>query len=193
MLENNQYPPSFYEPIVKNAISKIIDKTRETAEVNDLEPEVEEQDIERKLIFLQYRGKVTEKFTQSLNRINAPCKVIDTIKKLKTVLPSLKAATEKSLKSRVVYHIKCSRCDACYVGQNSRHIITRFNEHTRNGPIANHIKTCCCVSMDDVTILERTNRSVAHLMTLEDLHIKAIKPTLNTKDEYKSRSLTIKL
>ena len=42
MLENNQYQSSFYEPIVKNAIRKIIDKTRETIEINDLEPEVEE-------------------------------------------------------------------------------------------------------------------------------------------------------
>jgi len=30
-------------------------------------------------------------------------------------------------------------------------------------------------------------------MTLEALIIKAIKPTLNTKDEYRSRTLTIKL
>ena len=103
-------------------------------------PEPEEKEKEPKMIFVQYRGKVTDKFIESLNRLNAPCKIISTIKKLKTVLPPLKAATEKMLKSKVVYHIKCSRCDACYVGQTARHLITRFNEYTRNGPIASHIK-----------------------------------------------------
>ena len=29
-------------------------------------------------------------------------------------------------------------------------------------------------------------------MTLESLYIRAIKPTINTKDEYKSRTLVIK-
>jgi len=49
------------------------------------------------------------------------------------------------------------------------------------------------LSIDNVDILTKTHRSVTHLMTLEALHIKAIKPCLNTKDEYRSRILTIKL
>ena len=58
---------------------------------------------EKKLIFLQYRGKATENFERALRRINAPCKIITTIKKMKTVLPSVKAPVEKAMKSGLVY------------------------------------------------------------------------------------------
>ena len=51
--------------------------------------------------FLQYRGKITEKFEHALKRIEAPCKVI-TQRKSKSVLPSLKSPVEKALKSCVV-------------------------------------------------------------------------------------------
>ena len=60
---------------------------------------------EKKLIFLQYRGKATENFERALRRINALFEIINTIKKMKTVLLSLKAPVEKAMKSEVVYQI----------------------------------------------------------------------------------------
>ena len=46
--------------------------------------------------------------------------------------------------------------------------------------------TCGDITSDNVDILDRTIRSACHLMTLEALHIKAIKPCPNsTKDEQK--------
>ena len=144
--------------------------------------------------WLQYRGFVTEKFEQSLQRLRVPCIMINTLKKLKTVLPSLKLPVEKFLKSKVVYKISCSRCDACYVGQTTRHLITRVKEHKRSGPVGAHMRSCNeLLTMENVNIIAKTNRSANHLMTLEALNIKAIKPNLNTKDEYRSRTLTIKL
>ena len=146
------------------------------------------------MIFVQYRGKITEKFEASLKRISAPCKIIKTTKKLKTSLPSLKPRVEKQLKSGVVYKIDCSRCNACYVGQTSLHLITRIKEHQRSGPVQNHMNICrTCFTIDDVSILAVSKRSISHLMTLEALFIKSIKPELNTKDEYRSRTLIIKL
>ena len=47
--------------------------------------------MEKTMIFSQYRGKLTEKFEHALKRIEAPCKVTMTLRKLETVLPSLKA------------------------------------------------------------------------------------------------------
>ena len=52
---------------------------------------------------------------------------------------------------------------------------------------------CGDITIDDVEMIAQTSKSESHLMTLEALHIKKIKPSLNTKDEYKSRTLTIKL
>ena len=108
-------------------------------------------------------------------------------------MPSLTTPVEKLLKSKVVYKISCSRCNACHVGQTTRHLITRFKEHKSNGPVGAHIRSCGDITSDNVDILDRTNRSAGHLMTLKALHIKAIKLCLNTKDEHKSRTLTIKL
>ena len=47
-------------------------------------------------------------------------------------------------------------------------------------------------TVDDVTILGSTCRGEKYLLTLEALFQNDIKPSLNTKDEYKSRTLTIK-
>ena len=47
--------------------------------------------------------------------------------------------------------------------------------------------------MDDVKVIVTSTKSVYNLMTLESLYIRKIKPTINTKDEYKSRNLVIKI
>ena len=49
------------------------------------------------------------------------------------------------------------------------------------------------VTMDDVTILDQSSISLPHLMVLEALWIEEIKPELNTKDEFKSHQLVIKI
>ena len=94
-------------------------------------------------LFLQYRGKVTDDYIRALRHLKAPCDPVMTLRKLKTIMPSLKAVVDKALRSRVVYHISCSRCNACYVGQTDRHIITRFKEHKRpSQPYGKHIQLC---------------------------------------------------
>ena len=185
LLRNNQYPPTFYEPIIKKTLEKIVNAKEPTSV----------QENEEKLVFVEYRGKVSDQFKRSLQKCNVPAKVIFTLRKLKTCLPSLKPPVDKSLRSSVVYQICCPRCKACYVGQTGRHLLSRFKEHRRNSsPVGNHFSSCnCTVSIDDVTILAVSLKSVTHLITLEALWINEIKPSLNTKDEYKSRTLVIKI
>ena len=192
ILENNQYPPSFYNAIIEKALNNIIKKEDKLSET---ENENKEQEPETRMIFIQYRGRVTDKFENALKRLKAPCKFIATLKKTKTCLPSLKQPVEKSLKSRVVYHISCPRCPSCYVGQTSRHLTTRLKEHNQKGkPVRNHFDNCKCeLTMDDVKIIAMSTKSVYHLMTLEALKIKAIKPDINTRKEYKRLELTIKI
>ena len=61
-------------------------------------------------------------------------------------------------------------------------------------PVGNHFRSCDLLpTMDDVKIIAKSVRSIYHLMTLEALCIKAIKPAINTKDEFKSRTLVIKI
>ena len=102
---------------------------------------------------------------------------------------------EKMIKSGVIYEIQCPRCKSSYVGQTSRHLKTRFAEHrTREGPVKKHFRDCG-VAIDDshISIIGASARGEQHLLTLEALHIREKKPSINTKDEWRQRELTIKL
>ena len=127
ILQNNQYPQRFYEPIISRTLSKIIqnDENRE----DDTE---KEEEVEEKMVFVQYRGRVSEKFEDSLKKLKVPWNFRF---QFKMDLPSLKPPIEKCCKSRVVYKICCLRCSSRYVGQTSRHVITRIKEHKRSGPV----------------------------------------------------------
>ena len=191
ILEKNQYPLIFYDPIIKQTLDSILlgpDKTENTAT----------QPISgcKKIpLIIQYRGKSTEDYAGALHKSNAPCTIIMTLRKLKTTMPSLKPPVEKMIKSGLVYRITCPRCSACYVGVTSRHLQSRFKEHIqRTGPVKSHQLKCGgTITEESVDILKTSSRGENYLLTLEALHIRELKPQINTKDEYRSRELTIKM
>ena len=94
-------------------------------------------------------------------KCQAPCKVIMTLSKLKTVTPALKPSVEMFMKSKVVYKITCPRCNACYVGQTSRHLKTRFSEHRNNaGPVKTHFAQCHnALTEDCIEVLACTQKN----------------------------------
>ena len=57
------------------------------------------------------------------------------------------------------------------------------------------MKSCSTsLTMESVDIIATSlKRTMGHLLTLEALAIKSLNLNLNTKDEYRSRTLTIKL
>ena len=121
-------------------------------------------------------------------------KVIFTLKKLKTVLTQMKPQIPRMLRSGNVYQIDCPGCNARYVGQTVRHLQTRFGEHiNKKRLVKTHITTQCKVELKDehIQILGRENKS-EHLLTLKDF-IRDVKPQLNTKEEYRSKTLVIKI
>lgn len=69
------------------------------------------------------------------------------------------------------------------------------NEYKRAGTrVAIHFCTCkTTVTMNDIKIFAAYYKSTCKLMTLKALFIHSIRPLLNTKDEYKSCTLTIKI
>ena len=194
MLERNQYPPSFYEPIIERALNDIRGTVVE--EVTGNEGSDDSSNIPKNLLFIQYRGKASEDFARALHRIEAPCNTVFTMRKLRTVLPSLKPAVEKLLRGSVVYKLKCPRCSACYVGQTDRHFCTRLKEHQQrqDQPVYKHFKECReKLRFEDTEFLAATTRGVTVLETLEALWIEELKPRINTREEYKQRHLTIRL
>ena len=157
---------------------------------------VQGDETAKKPIFIQYRGRATEDYCRALRNCNAPCEPVLTLRKLKTLLPPLKSQVERKVRSHVVYKIVCPRCHACYVGYTTQHITDRFSQHCKpSQPVGKHLRECHAMDMitaDDVQILTRANNE-SLLMTLEALWQRELCPTINTKDEFRSRELTIKL
>ena len=100
------------------------------------------------------------------------------------------------LRNGNVYKINCPGCTACYVGQSVRHLQARFVEHKNNqGPMRTHYLNCGvkALSDDDIEIIGSNRKSEDHLLTLEALFLREIKPEINTKEEYKRKTLVIKI
>ena len=125
-------------------------------------------------------------------KLHAPFKVILTLRKTKNVITSLKVPVPNMLQSNVVYKITCSQCKLSYVGQTSRHLQQRLKEHIgSSGLLRKHFQECdVSPSFEMVEILGK--EKFERLLTLEALFISEIKPTLNTKDEFRSRNLLLK-
>ena len=188
--EANQYPPSFFNPIVRNTLEKILRGKIPSAEPSETRNKNDK--IERKLLILPYRGKPSDKLSEIIWKSD-PVNVIFTTRKLKTALPSLKPATPKELSSRVIYQFTCSSCNACYVGQTSRHLKTRVNEHLKEkAPVGQHLRTCGSLQSYDLEIIDKHYNVSTHV-TLESLYIAMLRPEINGKQEYTSRPFTVKL
>ena len=117
-------------------------------------------------VFLQYRGHQTDLFVKRLRDSGAPLQSILKMRKLKTVLPSLKLSTKEILRSRVVYQLTCPGCNTCYVGQTTRHHLTRFREHKndKSGPVFKHFQECLGTrpNVDDIEYYTRGQKITTH-------------------------------
>ena len=147
---------------------------------------------------LQYRGRETDNLSRQLKKISTiNIDSVLTLRKLKSTLPSLKPLVPKPLRSHLVYQIECPGCQASYVGYTKRHVSARLREHRNvKAPVGKHFANCVGIKpemMNDLRILQTTTRSEKFLQALEALHINEIQPGLNTRDEYQSRTLTLKI
>ena len=195
VLEKNQYPAQFYEPIIGETLNKIQAQSNQQAMESQVRTEEESTACPKHLFRIQYRGSATDQFVKALHEAQAPVMPVVTLRKIRTFVSPLKVKVPDEISSRIVYRIRCPGCRACYVGQTDRHNRTRFGEHKtrRKEPVRKHFEACAkrLAEFADVEILHRTTRSVAFLETLEALYIRKIKPEINTRDEYRSRELTI--
>ena len=193
ILENNQFPPAFYDPLIKNVVEQLADKTK-GKDVKDVSPGGEKTGTTPHMLRLQYRGHATDRYIGKLRKAEAPILPVLTTRKLRSCLPSLKVQSSTSLRSRVVYRITCSGCNSCYVGATTQHLTTRVQQHRVKGtPVRKHFDTCKQkVNMDQTEIVDCTIRGDEVLLALEALHIRELNPQINTRDEYRSRKLTLK-
>ena len=95
ILRNNQYPDSFFFPIIHATIVKLVTVNNDDVDnssVNNLDLTLDPNacliSMDRKdkfKFFLEYRGKPTDLLAKAFHKLNAPCTVIMTTRKLKIV------------------------------------------------------------------------------------------------------------
>ena len=183
ILCKSQYSTDFYKPLIRSPIEKLYVPRKIRG------PDSKSDEVVKHMVFLQCRGKITEEYSRALHKLNAPCKPILTLRKLKTILPTLKVQVDKAFRSHIVYKESCPRCQACYVGQADWHYLVWFGEHSWPcRSFGKHIRLCgISLAFEDkkkVSITQSTTR------TIEALWIREICPTMNKKYEYWSKALS---
>ena len=150
------------------------------------------ENTEKQQFVLQYTGNISNAFVKKLNKIHRVQTVFVT-RKLRSCLPSLKSSFDKDIKSHMVYKLTCVACKPIYVGQTCRHITTRVAEHAKaDSPMGVHAIECNGnKTATQWKILDRC-RNQSKLMTLEAIYIRALKPAINTRHEYRTRELKMK-
>ena len=110
---------------------------------------------------------------------------------------SLKDHVPKSMKSYVVYKFSCASCDACYIGETTRHFSTRIAEHLRTDKASHvykHLQTTQqCKDQCDSSCFEILDCASTkyQLKIKEGLHITWEKPLLNKQAKSFTISITV--
>ena len=192
ILRRNQYPETIFEKIIHSTLEKIITRTSK---------DPPDDDDNKKMIFIEYRGKITDEYITKLKLTSAPLTPIITLRKIRSALPTLKMKTDRSITSNIIYKFTCSHCkNMSYVGLTERHFKTRIAEHkakgTKHTSVRAHTQECYSgePQTEDFEILRKVqNPNIVYLLIMEALYIREHQPALNTKDEFKERQLRIKV
>ena len=129
-------------------------------------------------------------------RLKSGVQITFKTRKLETCLPFLKTSFARELRSTVVYKLTCSGCNSIYVDQTVRHLATRVDEHRKgDSPAVQHLLECNKEVGGTAELKSEIIDQTANthkLLTLEALHIWRERPKINTRDEFRSRELTVK-
>ena len=185
-LSKNQYPSFYVDKIIHAILSKILEGKKISKK-----PERTTKSVGTRLSFcLEYRGHVTERLAKAIKSSIPSINNYFTTRKLRTCLFSAKSVVSLPHRSNVVYEITCSCCRATYIGPTTRHLLARAKEHSRkDAPVTIHRKKCNItgsIDFEDVKVLDSAT-GLRKLMALESLYIRRRRPTINTRDEYRSR------
>ena len=80
------------------------------------------------VLLLPFRGKILEEYIRALHKLNAPCKTILNLCKLKTIVLTLKVQVEKTFHNHLTHKVLCSHCQACYVRKTDQHLLIQFRD-----------------------------------------------------------------
>ena len=110
---------------------------------------------------------------------------------------SVKDPIPGGLRSHVVYNFACAGCNACYVGETTRHFSTRVREHLvsdRASHVFKHLQNferCHALcSVDCFNILDHAPTSF-QLKIKEAVHIQREQPSLNQQLHHVNLKLSL--
>ena len=141
--------------------------------------------------FLKYLGNISLQLKRTSKKVQNDTHLYHI--KLRKCLLSLKSSFDSNLRSYVLNERICCGCNSAYVKRTCRHMTTRILEHQKTkSPVEQHVVEFCGA----LTTFDYKNiglwQDTKTLMTIEFLHPSRRKPQLNTRDEYKSREITMK-
>ena len=144
---------------------------------------------------VQTRGNQSQYFANGLRKLTN-VQVVFTTRKLESCLPSLKSAFSNDLKSKVVYKLSCSGCTSTYVGPIVPHLTTRIEEYKKaDSPVGLHLQQCQLEGNSaDLSweVIDMSNNQTK-LLAIEAIYIRKEKLGLNTRHDFRSRELTLKI
>ena len=191
-LENNSYPLSFVDKQVKFFLENKINEKRDTVNVTNNVV---------KYYKLPYIGHISTDVKRKINRF---CKFYCKSLSIKIILTPFKVADmfnvkypiPKSLKSFVVYKFVCPGCNACYIGETTRHLSTRIKEHLEMDKkfhtFAHLVNNETCKALNTENCFEIIDSAATpfRLKLKEAMHIIWKKPSLNKQQKHVSISIT---
>ena len=190
----NQYSENWTAKVASDALCKIIEGKGKPLDSERCLSTQLPKNVKPPVLMVQYRGNQSQYFANKLQKLTN-VQVVFTTRKLESCLLSLKSAFSNDLKSRVVCKLSFSGRTSTYVGQTVRHLTTRIGEQKNRLTGRPHLQQCQLEGNSaDLSweIIDRSNNRTK-LLTVEAIHISKEKSGLNTRDEFRSRELTLKI
>ena len=139
---------------------------------------------------LPYCGRMSKHVETVINKLvlnlcrDIKIKLVFTPSKISSYF-STKDPVSNAHKASVVYKFSCASCNACYIGETSRHFTTRVSEHLKSDKSSHIYKhlhsnaTCMNVCNDQCFQVIDYAPTKFQLRIKEGLHIHWEKPSLN--------------
>ena len=190
-LQKNCFPLSMIDNEVKNYLNFVHTDKNEVLDINEVRY--------FKLPFIgKYSTYTKNKLKNVLQRYcnGTSVKLVFTTFKLGSSF-SLKDCISKSLKSNVVYKFSCAGCNACYIGETTRHLTTRIKEHLqsdKNSHVYKHIhESIGCYEKTDSNCFSILDSAPTQyqLRLKEAMHIQWQKPILNRQVKHVNLTITV--
>jgi len=193
LLINNGYPLELIFKQINKRLKMIFvnrlrsDINNETILVNNNDSELERN---KRYFVIPYVKSISEITTSMFDK-----SLVTTgyrgLNKLDKIIKVQKDPTEHTHKNNIVYKINCNNCDASYVGQTKRKMMTRVKEHhdnikldkSKHSVITEHILDLNHnFDWDNIKILDTESNYNKRLIS-EMLHIKEQKNGINSHND----------